>query len=583
MKKIIRWFFDAKLSAKIIMYYITIFILFTILCFLTFERLSSNMTNREVKQISTDNVNTIGSNLDLIISTVNSQSQMLISSSTLQSVLRKEGLSEYDDNQKQLDSYLSEFTNYSDAISSIYIFDKSGKEYFVDNLYYKNVTLQKIKSQAWYSELEKKAGGYILKLNGGGSFDAGNRNFVSLIRNINDLNTQKTIGVMVVNITEDYINSSFGRSFSSSGMRIMLSDENNRQIFHSGNVDESEFNEITKNTNSEGLSQFKEINGKQCVISSVKNGYNWTIAAITPIDELAASTRTFNVFIIVFAIIIFAMFIVAITFTSLSVTRPINKLAKAMNSMKNGNFTEVHISNAGDEIGMLQDVYNRMVKEIQTLFNDMTAEQKAKRKAELEALQIQIKPHFLYNSFDAISSLALSGENSEVYKAVRALGKFYRAFLNSGSEVVTVGQELEMIRQYLTIQLIRFKDKFTVEWDIDDNVMPMMIPRLTLQPLVENAIKHGIKENPQKGLLTISAGINDGNLELIIRDNGQGMDKQELEKLLAGESGGAGLKITRERLKLYFDSPVFALNSEKGFGCEAKIIVPAVREAKNIE
>lgn len=583
MKKIIRWFFDAKLSAKIIMYYITIFILFTILCFLTFERLSSNMTNREVKQISTDNVNTIGSNLDLIISTVNSQSQMLISSSTLQSVLRKEGLSEYDDNQKQLDSYLSEFTNYSDAISSIYIFDKSGKEYFVDNLYYKNVTLQKIKSQAWYSELEKKAGGYILKLNGGGSFDAGNRNFVSLIRNINDLNTQKTIGVMVVNITEDYINSSFGRSFSSSGMRIMLSDENNRQIFHSGNVDESEFNEITKNTNSEGLSQFKEINGKQCVISSVKNGYNWTIAAITPIDELAASTRTFNVFIIVFAIIIFAMFIVAITFTSLSVTRPINKLAKAMNSMKNGNFTEVHISNAGDEIGMLQDVYNRMVKEIQTLFNDMTAEQKAKRKAELEALQIQIKPHFLYNSFDAISSLALSGENSEVYKAVRALGKFYRAFLNSGSEVVTVGQELEMIRQYLTIQLIRFKDKFTVEWDIDDNVMPMMIPRLTLQPLVENAIKHGIKENPQKGLLTISAWINDGNLELIIRDNGQGMDKQELEKLLAGESGGAGLKITRERLKLYFDSPVFALNSEKGFGCEAKIVVPAVREAKNIE
>ncbi|MEG6572862.1 sensor histidine kinase [[Clostridium] cellulosi] len=579
MKKFLRWILNAKLSVKVIVYYLTVFILFASLCFLTFERLNANMTEQKIKQLSSDSVNTISSNLDLIIDTVNNQSKMLISSSAIQSVLRSNGLKDY--TQKQIDNYLTEFTNFYEAISSIYIFDNNGHEYYVENDDMKNLSLKKLKSTDWYKELDEKFGGYILKVNAGGAFYNTSRNYISLMRRINDINTQKPIGYMVVNISTDYIYSSFGKQVNDT--KIIVCDENRKPVISSGNIDGNELKLITESIKDGNVSQYKKINGKQHIIASVKNDYGWTIATITPINELAAQEQTFKIFVAVLMLITLVMFAVSIMFISLSITRPINRLAKAMSSVKDGNFTEVHIRKTSDEIGMLQNVYNIMVREIQTLFKDMVNEQKAKRKAELEALQLQIKPHFLYNSFDAISSLALSGQNKEVYKIVVALGKFYKSFLNSGSETVTINEELEMIKQYLTIQLIRFKDKFTVDWQIDDNVRPLMIPRLTLQPLVENAIKHGIKDNPQAGILLISAALKDGMVVIKIKDNGQGMDEIELEKLLNGEKSGAGLKITRERLKLYFDSPVFEVKSEKGKGCEATIIFPAIKEKDNNE
>ncbi|CDZ23224.1 integral membrane sensor signal transduction histidine kinase [[Clostridium] cellulosi] len=579
MKKFLRWILNAKLSVKVIVYYLTVFILFASLCFLTFERLNANMTEQKIKQLSSDSVNTISSNLDLIIDTVNNQSKMLISSSAIQSVLRSNGLKDY--TQKQIDNYLTEFTNFYEAISSIYIFDNNGHEYYVENDDMKNLSLKKLKSTDWYKELDEKFGGYILKVNAGGAFDNTSRNYISLMRRINDINTQKPIGYMVVNISTDYIYSSFGKQVNDT--KIIVCDENRKPVISSGNIDGNELKLITESIKDGNVSQYKKIKGKQHIIASVKNDYGWTIATITPINELAAQEQTFKIFVAVLMLITLVMFAVSIMFISLSITRPINRLAKAMSSVKDGNFTEVHIRKTSDEIGMLQNVYNIMVREIQTLFKDMVNEQKAKRKAELEALQLQIKPHFLYNSFDAISSLALSGQNKEVYKIVVALGKFYKSFLNSGSETVTINEELEMIKQYLTIQLIRFKDKFTVDWQIDDNVRPLMIPRLTLQPLVENAIKHGIKDNPQAGILLISAALKDGMVVIKIKDNGQGMDEIELEKLLNGEKSGAGLKITRERLKLYFDSPVFEVKSEKGKGCEATIIFPAIKEKDNNE
>lgn len=579
MKKFLRWILNAKLSVKVIVYYLTVFILFASLCFLTFERLNANMTEQKIKQLSSDSVNTISSNLDLIIDTVNNQSKMLISSSAIQSVLRSNGLKDY--TQKQIDNYLTEFTNFYEAISSIYIFDNNGHEYYVENDDMKNLSLKKLKSTDWYKELDEKFGGYILKVNAGGAFDNTSRNYISLMRRINDINTQKPIGYMVVNISTDYIYSSFGKQVNDT--KIIVCDENRKPVISSGNIDGNELKLITESIKDGNVSQYKKIKGKQHIIASVKNDYGWTIATITPINELAAQEQTFKIFVAVLMLITLVMFAVSIMFISLSITRPINRLAKAMSSVKDGNFTEVHIRKTSDEIGMLQNVYNIMAREIQTLFKDMVNEQKAKRKAELEALQLQIKPHFLYNSFDAISSLALSGQNKEVYKIVVALGKFYKSFLNSGSETVTINEELEMIKQYLTIQLIRFKDKFTVDWQIDDNVRPLMIPRLTLQPLVENAIKHGIKDNPQAGILLISAALKDGMVVIKIKDNGQGMDEIELEKLLNGEKSGAGLKITRERLKLYFDSPVFEVKSEKGKGCEATIIFPAIKEKDNNE
>jgi Predicted signal transduction protein with a C-terminal ATPase domain len=580
--KFARRFLNSRLSIKIIMYYLTIFILLAILCIVTFENLNNGMAAQKVNQLSAETVNSLNANLDFLINTVNNQSKMLISSETLQEALRDGNQSFNSGGQKTLDDYLSEFTNFYDAISSIYIFDNSGHEYFVDNLYYQNISLEKIKAASWYGELRGKDGGYILKLNAGGIYaiKADDMNYVSLIRVINDINTQKPLGIMIINISEDYIDSSFGSVTSTTNTKIMLNDENNRQVLHSGAIGADDLAAISKNAGGSGSSQIKTVNGTQYIISCLKDRYNWTIAAVTPISELASQSQSYNIFVVFIVFINIALLVLALIFTSLFITKPINRLAKAMASVKNGAFNEVSMHTGADEIGMLKDVYNLMIREIRKLFDNVVSEQKDKRKAELEALQSQIKPHFLYNSFDAISSLALSGNNRDVYTLVKALGKFYRSFLNTGSEEIAVGEELEIVRQYLTIQQIRFKDKFTVAWQIDERVNPFKIPRLTLQPLVENAIKHGIRAKPGSGVLKILALYGEDKIELVVEDDGVGMDARERETLLNGESHGAGLKITRERLELYFNSPsVFELRSEKGRGTVAKITIPVVREA----
>ena len=375
--KIIKWFFNSKLSFKIIMYYLAIFILLAILCLLTFDRLNNGLTTQKVNQLSTETLSSLNSNLDFLISTVNNQSKMLISSTTLQSVLHDSNQSFDSSDQKQMDNYLSEFTNFYDAISSIYVFDNSGHEYFVDNLYYKDISLGEIKAASWYNELISKSGGYILKLNVGGIYQvkSGGKNFISLIRVINDINTQKPMGIMIVNISEDYLSSSFGSVTSTTNTKIMLNDEYNSQIIHGNAIDNNDLAKISKSIGSKGISQIKSFDGTQYIISCLKNKYNWTIATVTPINELASQSQTYNIFMVLIVVINIAMLVAALIFTSLFITRPIKKLAQAMSSVKTGSFNEVYVHTGADEIGMLKDVYNLMIREIRKLFENIVTEQ----------------------------------------------------------------------------------------------------------------------------------------------------------------------------------------------------------------
>lgn len=584
--KIVHLLFNAKLSIKFLVYYLTVFVLLASMCLFTYERINNDLTIQKCKQLSSETAGSLNANLNFLIDTANSQSEMLISSQTLQSTLRN-GIKHYKSSlQWQMDNYLSEFTNFYDAISSIYIFDNSSHEYFVDNFLYKNISLDKIKAAPFYRQLIAKRGGYILNINAGELYTVSRRdkNFISLIRVINDINTQKPLGIMVLNISEDSIISSFRSVTSVNNTKIMLTDEHNHKIIHEDSLASENLTALFKNIGSKGLSQIKTLNGTQYIISCLKNQYGWRIATVTPINELARQSQTYNIFILFIVIMDIVMLITALLLTSFFITKPIKKLATSMKDVKNGNFNEVQMHTGTDEIGMLKDVYNLMISEIRKLFENIVSEQHAKRKAELEALQLQIKPHFLYNSFDAISSLALSGSNKEVYSLVNALGKFYRSFLNTGSEEITIGEELEIVRQYLTIQQIRFKDKFSVIWQIDERACAAKIPRLTLQPLVENAIKHGIRQKEGKGVLTISALYRDKTIELIVEDDGAGMDASERDKFLDGKLHGSGLKITRERLELYFSLPsVFELDSTKGKGTSAKITLPIDMEAKDNE
>jgi two-component system sensor histidine kinase YesM len=568
-----------KISTKIILYYLLIFILSMLFIILFFIETDKKTISDKVKQMSVDAVKSISSKMDYIIDITDNQSKMLISSETIQNILRDGNEKNEFIYQQEMDNYIADFMNFNDNISSIYIFDNYGNKYFIDYTSpVKNISLEAIKTSSWYNKLIDLDGRYLLKSNGGNTFQSGSKNYVSMIRIINDLNTQKPIGIMVINVSEEYIRNTLYDE-SATTRNIILLDEKNNNII---NANSSANKKLLKSFNydSKKYSAIQNINSKQYIITELQNKYGWKIISINLFNELSAGKESYNVVLLIAIIINGILLIVGLLFTSLIITKPIRKLTQAMREVKFGEFKEVNINTGNDEIGDLKDIYNIMIRQIKKLFTDIVEEHKTKRKAELEVLQTQIKPHFLYNSLDAISSLVLSKENDQALEFVKELGQFYRLFLSSGNEEITIKEEIDMVKHYLIVQKIRLGGKFTIDIKIDNRVLDFKIPRLTLQPLVENAIKHGIRGKLGPGKISIYTMYYEDYIILSVEDDGIGIDEEKIKNIKNGIFTGVGLRATIERLNIYYDSEnVIDILSEKGTGTRITINIPRAKES----
>lgn len=259
-------------------------------------------------------------------------------------------------------------------------------------------------------------------------------------------------------------------------------------------------------------------------------------------------------FFLVFIAVIYMSFLI-----SNSITKPIKDLSEVTNQVANGDLTVRSDVDAGAEIKVLGDSLNSMIDKINELLNQVTEEQIRLKNAELELLQAQINPHFLYNTLDAIVWLAESGEQEKVVSMVGSLSDFFRTCLSKGKEVVTIREELLHVKSYLSIQHVRYQDIMEYEINIPQELNEQSIPKMTLQPLVENALYHGIKNKRGKGNITISGEVFDDYFVLYVKDNGIGMAPDRLtevknsllEKSPSGK-GVYGLYNVNERIKLKF-------------------------------
>jgi two-component system sensor histidine kinase YesM len=280
------------------------------------------------------------------------------------------------------------------------------------------------------------------------------------------------------------------------------------------------------------------------------------------------------------------------------ISKPIKELRRSMRAVEQGNFdilVDIHSSN---EIGELGKDFNIMVGEIRGLLRRVTQEQEQKRKSELKALQMQINPHFLYNTLDSVIWMAEGGKQQEVIAMTSALARLFRLSISKGREIIDVASEIEHIKNYLTIQKIRYKDRLDYRIEVDEDIKQYRIVKIILQPLVENAIYHGIKNNSTTGTVVISGYRTEKGMDLVVRDDGAGMDRESLERLrrklhapaLTGEEpgsgarpgSGVGVRNVDERIKLYF-GPDYGLEfeSREDEGTTVYIHLPAiVREAE---
>ena len=264
-------------------------------------------------------------------------------------------------------------------------------------------------------------------------------------------------------------------------------------------------------------------------------------------------------------------------------TRKIEELTRNMDKVNHGSREVTVSSDSEDEVGILINSFRRMMDEINRLIDEVYVNKIALKEYELKALQAQINPHFLYNTLSMMNWMAILSGQMEISKVTLALSTFYRTALSKGEDMVTVETCIRNMEAYLEIQLTMHDHNFTVEWETDPDIKNEKMPKLLLQPVVENAIEHGIdeKEEGDKKLFLSFKGQGD-DVEIIVRDNGTGMEQEKAETLVTYQAKGYGLKNVNDRIRLlYGESYGIQIYSAPGEG--TTVIMRFPKEIRNYE
>ena len=393
-------------------------------------------------------------------------------------------------------------------------------------------------------------------------------------------------GVLLVDMNFSGIEQICKNSFFTTSGFVYITDESGNIIYHpkqrliySGLYHE---NNLVDAKRLDGT--YTEKFEKQQRLVTIKTvGYTgWKIIAVDPfqdIDYMSARFQTYTVIIAVFIIILLVFINILL---SSRIAKPIEQLEKYVKEIENGDFCrEVEVSGSY-EIEHLGKAINSMVKQTRKLMDDIIAEQEAKRRSELDALQAQINPHFLYNTLDSIVWMTENERYKDAVCMVTSLARLFRISLSRGKNIIPVSDELEHVKNYLIIQSFRYSDKIKYSIEAEPQVLNCATIKLIVQPLVENSIYHGI-EYMDNGEIDIKAYRRGDDLYIDVIDNGPGMPQEQVDALLSGEKdtsnrdrgSGIGIQNIQERIKLYFGAEYgLVIYSEPDVGTTARIHLP---------
>lgn len=310
---------------------------------------------------------------------------------------------------------------------------------------------------------------------------------------------------------------------------------------------------------------------------------NWLVATITPYNIVLTEANEIRNSIILITLISLIIILTITYIIATQITKPIIALKKSMDVADHNHFNDstlVEVT-SHDEIGDLSTSFNHMMIRIKGLMAQLVQEQEEKRNAELKVLQDQVNPHFLYNTLDTIIWMTESGDKNTV-PMIEALSQLFRISLSKGQEFITIEQELNHIRHYLYILQFRYLDKFDYSIQIDPTLIAYKVPKIILQPLIENAIYHGIKNTSVKGFIAIDVHQKNNDIVISITDNGIGMDTETCQKLLdetqeqeSQNGSGVGIRNVNQRIKLYYGNNYgLSYKSSEGKGTIVTMTLP---------
>ncbi|KXG10811.1 Sensor histidine kinase YehU [Anoxybacillus sp. P3H1B] len=509
---------------------------------------------------------------------------------------RMQGIGETSD-EYRIRQFLRGLTTLYPEVAGILVANHKG-EYISNEMYTRSA--KQLTEEGWYQEAVQNKGifkiiGHPEKRNVTTHTNYKREEVVSVVRAVLNPETQQVEGVVLIDLKLRVIAEAVKSVRLGKSGYLMVIDHRGENIY-------SPAHPLIANIPAQWLGNrdsgtfAKKVDGQYLQFIYQRSPFtSWTTIGVFSNQESALEIMEIRFYVTCFVFLVCLIGIGASYYLAHSLSRPIRQLISFMKKVEAGDLTSRYHSVRADEIGMLGRSFNRMLDQIQKFISLVEWQERQRWEAELRSLQAHIKPHFLYNTLDTIHWLARKRGAEDVAQVVEALSKLFRIGLSKGRDIISFAEEMEHIQSYLSIQKTRYRDKLNYTFDIASNVQDLYILKLVLQPIVENAIYHGIKQRRGPGHILIQAEEQDGKLIIRIHDDGVGMSKELLSSLREdltvdftardkekeiGKVQGYGMLNVQARMQLTFGSTYgLWIDSEEGKGTTVTMIHPIVRQA----
>lgn len=572
-KKLYRYLGDMKLEKKLLVSYllfavIPIIVIGSVICFVSFR-----IIIRQTRQYADMTIEQINDEMDDFVEKIERQAYSIYTESGIQDVLEhSEDISfvESQDQTEMIRKRLIGMWVTEKSIVGSYLCGVNGNSYFANiNERVTMVPSEVFSKESWYQTITEGARkGVLTGIHSDDKYsDSSSLQLISYVHAVNSIRTGKYLGFLVIDIDASVFKEFVGEKAETLGGYIMVYDQ-------FGNTMYSSERQNQKDRKHQGI-VMEHTSPKTGWLVKTEIPWGQFIKEINRIMMLTAAAGTV-------CLILFAWMSRRI---SKSIGAPIRELQAAMVRVEGGDMDVKVTSDSDDEIGRLTRSFNHMVINIRELIEKVYLTQLGKKEAEFSALQSQINPHFMYNTLETVNMMAILDGSYEISDILTAFGKILRANLDQKHNIITVEKELEYINHYLMILQMRDKELFSFELHTTEEARTCKLPKLTLQPIVENSILHGFKEKMNKRSLRVEAAVKDNRLRIMIEDDGKGMTEDRLEYVRQyleveesmGKSSSIGLNNVNERCQLFFgDSFYMEIQSERGVGTRIILNMEAV-------
>lgn len=540
----------------------------------TYSRTVKNIIKNKYTETAIQSVYETGEKINFILKDIEEFSTVIISNENFLDMLNNSiNSSTYEFNNK-----LRSFITLRNDIEAI--------DLIVDDEYYSIGVKKTSKEQIYYNKLVNSTGEpiWIQTKNKEIEILSGKfrKFYFTLARKIIDFNTLENYGYLMIDLEEGILKQAYTSLLDDDNAEIFICDKYGKIISHHDNnkigesiIFEPYANTILEDENGHDYVQYETDIDKVAIYSTIDSN-GWKVIKTISTNYLYEEINRIQKYFIIGGVIYGFVIILFMILFSIRYTEPMINMMGVIKQVEQGDLTVRTEVKSNDEIGQLGDSLNNMIEEIQVLIERLIEEEQSKKELELEALHAQINPHFLYNTLNTIKWMAKIQGDKSVSKAITALIKLLRISINLGKDMISLREEIEYVKNYIVIQKLRFNESINMKYEIDEECLDFTVPKLILQPIVENSIIYGFEDERAELNIDIKVSKNVDNIVIEINDDGPGIETEVLKNILKSISdenkfSKVGLNNVNQRIKLYCGNE-YGLEIETELGKGTKVI-----------